>query len=337
MPDFTLQFVYSLGDFDTSGSLDAVPDEQGARAQGSPPWQLQLNAGVSPQQLTINDDDSVFDEIGGSDQILTSPITIDGVTYPIGDTVIINYVITTDSGFEGFSITIGSNNTGNNTTTAFVTNQPMVPGQTYEFTSEGNIGNNGRPYSEFVCFTLGTKIRTPNGELRIEDLSIGSLVETLDDGPQSVKWIGQRTVPAVGKFAPVIIREGTLGATADLVVSPNHRILVLGRAPQVILGLDGALVAAKTLVNGASIQRRSTGFVTYFHLMFDRHQIVWANNCLSESLFLGERALSGLDHDQRVELFELFPELKKSKSRQRAMPARPLATTYEGRALAAFL
>ncbi|MEP0190216.1 MAG: hypothetical protein ABJE00_07380, partial [Erythrobacter sp.] len=128
MPDFTLQWVYQLDDFNTAGALDAVPNEQGARAQGSPPWQIQLDAAAFPLQITVSDDDPNFNEIGDPGQVLASDVTIDGVTYLAGARVVINYVITTDDGFEGYSISLGSNNTGNNTTTAFITNTPLVPG-----------------------------------------------------------------------------------------------------------------------------------------------------------------------------------------------------------------
>ncbi len=334
MPDFTLQYVYGLDDFDTA--FDAVPDELGARAEGSPPFNLQLNAGVSPQQITITDDDPDFNEIGGNDQVLASPVTIDGVTYPAGSTVVINYVITTDDGFEGFSITIGANNTGNNTTTAFITNQPMTPGQLYEFTSEENIGNSSRPYAEFACFAHGTMIATADGERRIQDLTVGDHVATLDHGVQSIRWIGHRTVAGVGGMAPVVIRAGTLGATSDLTLSQNHRALVSGSATELLLGTDEALVPIKSLVNGATILFSPTGFVTYAHLMFDRHEIIFANGCPVESLFLGDRLGDMMNQDQLFEIGALFPELHLNGI-PIVKPARRLAKAYEGVALAELL
>ncbi|WP_343035140.1 Hint domain-containing protein [Parasulfitobacter algicola] len=73
----------------------------------------------------------------------------------------------------------------------------MVPSQTYEFTSEGNIRDNSRPYAQFACFTLRMMIATPQGNRRIETLTPGDLVTTRDHGDQPVRWIGQRTVPAI--------------------------------------------------------------------------------------------------------------------------------------------
>jgi hypothetical protein len=334
MPAFTLQYVYALGDFDTSAGLDSVPNEQGARAQGSPPWNLQLNAGASPQQLTANDGDGVFNEISSADQTLIDPITIDGVTYPVGSRVLLNYVITTDSGFQGFSITIGSNNSGNNTTTAFITTEPLVPGQLYTFTSEGNIGNStAYPHTEFACFVAGSMVATPEGDTAIEDLNVGDLVETMDDGPQRIRWIGKRTLPGTGKMAPVVFQTGTLGATSDLAVSPNHRMLIEGAPAELFLGQSAAFVAAKALVNGTTVERMPQASVSYVHIMFDAHQIIWANGVPSESFFASANALASLEGDQARELEALFPGAFKSSESSPYAMARPETRLFEGRLL----
>jgi len=334
MPDFVLQWVYSLGDFNTAGPLDAVPNEQGAQAQGSPPWQLQLNATATPQQVTVNDDDGSFNEIGDPGQVLAFPVIIDGTTYPAGARVVVNYVLTTDDGFEGYSITLGSNNSGNNTTTAFITNTPMVPGETYEFTSEGNIGNNNSfLFSQFACFTVGTSIKAAGGERLIEHLSVGDLVQTRDHGFQPIVWAGQRCVPAIRRMSPIRFTKGTLGASKDLIVSPNHRMLVSGNASELLLGIDEALVAAKHLVNGRNVFRHSTGLVTYAHIMFEQHEIVCGNGVWSESFFAGDQALDALSSEQLKEILFLFPEL----TEQSALLARPSTKAFEGRAISEML
>ncbi len=312
---YTLGYVYQLGDFDTSGSNIAPPNESGAVASGSPPYQMTLNSGVSPLQIVIDDADSTFNETKSSDpsQPLAYPVTIDGVTYPAGSHVVINYVLEDANGFEGFSITIGATNSGSNTTTAFITTAPMVPGQTYTFTSNSNIGNgNTRPYSDFACFTTGTFIDTPDGTRRIEDLVPGDLVMTLEHGAQPVRWIGRRTVAGISAMAPVLIRAGTLGVEKELLVSPNHRLLIAGAETELLTGHDTLLVPAKHLVNGKTIIRQPCGLVTYVHLLFDHHQIVTTQGCISESYFFDCNADNLLDSDQAAELLELFPELAQS-------------------------
>ena len=320
MPLFTLGYVYQLSDFSTSGSNITPPNEQGARAQGTPPFDITLNPGASPLQIVIDDDDNDFNETTGSDpsQPLANPVTIDGVTYPAGSHVVINYVLTDDNGFEGFSITIGSTNAGNNATTAFITNQPMVPGQTYTFTSEGNIGGNAgaRPYAEFACFASSTLVDTPDGPRRVETLLAGDLVTTLENGPQPLRWMSSRSVPGISTMAPVVIRAGTLGVDQDLYVSPNHRILVEGATVQLLTGFDTLLVAAKHLVNGKTIHQQPCGFVTYVHLMFDSHEIITTQGCRSESYFYDAASHDVLDNEQATELLRLFTDITTRTSTQ---------------------
>ncbi|WP_052249661.1 Hint domain-containing protein [Tateyamaria sp. ANG-S1] len=337
MPLYTLRWVYQLNDFDTTGGNITPPNEQGARAAGSAPFNIRLDPAAQPIQIVIDDDDADFNEAPtDTNQVLANDVTIDGVTYPAGSLVTINYVLTDDNGFEGFSITIGQNNNGNNTTTAFISNQPMVPGQQYIFTQEDNIGRNPRPYSEFVCFTAGTRIRVPGGTSFVEDLKPGDLVTTMDFGPQPIRWVGSRTVPGIGARAPVTIAAGTLGARRDLTVSPNHRILIDDPATELMTGEPSLLVAAKHLVNGQTIRTTPRGFVTYVHIMFDAHQVIWANGCASESFYLGEYAQRTLDTDQARELLALFPELAPDTGWNADM-AYPVATSHEGRVLATYI
>lgn len=309
---YVLGYVYQISDFDTSGSNIAPPNEQGAQAAGSPPFTMTLLSTAVPLRILIDDADVTFHETGGTDtlQELAEPVTIDGVLYPTGSHVILNYRLTDDDGYEGFSITIGATNTGGNTTTAFITNQDMVPGQTYVFTSESNIGNNDtEPYAQFACFTAGTLIETADGPKRIETLVAGDMVLTADDGAQPVRWVGQCTVLGVGAMAPITIHKGTFGASHPLTVSPNHRILVEGAVAQLVTGHDSILVAAKRLVNGHSVTQDPRGFVTYVHVMFDRHQIITAYSCKSESYFLSDQSNDVLEAETMAELLELFPDL----------------------------
>ncbi|MEP5195569.1 MAG: Hint domain-containing protein [Roseobacter sp.] len=253
------------------------------------------------------------------------------MTYLAGARVVINYVITTDDGFEGYSISLGSNNTGNNTTTAFITNTPLVPGQTYEFTSEGNIGNsNNFGFDDFACFAAGTLISTINGNQLVEHIKVGDLVTTRDYGDLAVTWIGKRTIPGVGKMAPILFRSGAFSVTKDLIVSPNHRMLFSGYEAELLFGEQEILVPAKALINDNTILRVETGLVTYVHLMFEEHQIICANGAWSESFFAGQEALGNMDDEQLQEFYELFPEKRNCTAMR---PARPIAKSFEGKLL----
>ncbi|MCA0043114.1 Hint domain-containing protein [Celeribacter litoreus] len=161
-----------------------------------------------------------------------------------------------------------------------------------------------------VCLVRGTLIDTPNGPRYIETLSEGDLVHTLDYGPQPIRWIGSRRVQAEGHLAPILIKRGALGNLRDLKVSPNHRMMIRGAEAELLFGERDVLVAAKHLVNDDTIRRAPGGFVDYFHMLFDAHQIIFAEACPTESLFPGQETLSSVDEEAKSEILTLFPELE---------------------------
>ncbi|MCP5038451.1 MAG: Hint domain-containing protein, partial [Rhodobacteraceae bacterium] len=105
-----------------------------------------------------------------------------------------------------------------------------------------------------TCFAYGTSIKTEKGLRLIEELDVGDLVITRDNGPKPILWISRRGHPAIGKEAPVLIRKGALGNNSDLLVSQQHRMLISGWRAELYLGVDEALIAAKHLVNDKTIR-----------------------------------------------------------------------------------
>lgn len=149
-----------------------------------------------------------------------------------------------------------------------------------------------------VSFTRGTCITMASGQQRpIEDLHIGDKVLSRDDGPQIVRWIGQTTMRAVGDFAPVLISKGTLNNENDLVVSPNHRLFIYQRVDEIGAGRSEVLVKAKHLINGDTVTCVEGGFVDYFQLLFDDHQIIFAEGIAAESMLLDQRTTPALPDD----------------------------------------
>lgn len=191
-----------------------------------------------------------------------------------------------------------------------------------------------------TCFGMGTMIDTASGLRRVETLHPGDLVLTRDRGLQPLRWQGGSHVTAEGLEArpnlrPILIRAGALGAGSpvrDLVVSPQHRVLVRSRIAHRLFEDGEILVAAKDLIGLPGIEVMvPAGGVTYFHLLFDRHEIVMSDGAWSESLFTGPQALNSVSDAARREILALFPELADGRVPQ---PARRLLTGREARQLA---
>ena len=162
-----------------------------------------------------------------------------------------------------------------------------------------------------ICFTPGAQILTPHGERAIETLRSGDMVITRDHGPQPIRWIGRRTVPGVDKFAPISIAAHVLdGATRDLLVSPQHRLLFTGYKAELLFGFDEVLVAAKHLVDGRDVIAAPQAAVTYIHMMLDCHEVVYANGAATESFHAGDVGISAISDQSREEMFSIFPELR---------------------------
>lgn len=159
-----------------------------------------------------------------------------------------------------------------------------------------------------VCFAAGTLIATPDGPRPIETLRPGDLIETLDHGALPLRWIGAARVAGTGRHAPVHICKGALGNLRDLYVSQNHRMLISGPMAELLFAEAQVLVAAKHLLNDCSIRLAPRPRVTYFHLLLDEHQVIFAEGTPAESLFLGQEALGALDEDSRDEILSLLPE-----------------------------
>lgn len=176
---------------------------------------------------------------------------------------------------------------------------PLDPHSQYRLVGVDPLAARAR-MAEVACvsFTRGTRITMASGQqCLIEDLKVGDKVLSRDDGPQAVRWIGQTTMRAVGDFAPILITKGTLNNENDLIVSPNHRLFIYQRVDEVRAGRSEVLVKAKHLINGDTVRRNEGGFVDYFQLLFDDHQIIFAEGIAAESLLLDERTTPALPDD----------------------------------------
>lgn len=169
-----------------------------------------------------------------------------------------------------------------------------------------------------ICFTPGTRIDTPRGPRLVQDLREGDLVQTRDSGPQQVQWIGSRRITGarmhvMPHLRPVRIRTGALGVERpdqELLVSPQHRMLVRRSSARALFNTDEVLIAARDLIDDSTvIIDHTVREVTYIHLLLPSHQIVLANGVETESFHPASADLATLDQTDRRRLLECRPEL----------------------------
>ncbi|WP_299843963.1 Hint domain-containing protein [uncultured Jannaschia sp.] len=161
-----------------------------------------------------------------------------------------------------------------------------------------------------VCFGEGTAILTPAGEVAIERLRPGDLVVTRDNGPQPLLWsamrrLGPVELAAAPRLRPIEIAAGAFGNDRRLVVSPQHGLL---------LALDGEELFVRAthlaeLRGGKARRRMGCRQVTYWHLLFEHHQVIFSNGLASESFFPGPMALGSLVTTALDDLLILAPSL----------------------------
>jgi hypothetical protein len=170
-----------------------------------------------------------------------------------------------------------------------------------------------------ICFTPGTRIETPEGPRLIEELREGDRVQTRDSGAQDIRWIGSRRMTGARLFAmprlrPVRLRAGALGVDvpdAELLVSPEHRVLVRGEVARSLFNTPEVLVMARDLINNDSVAvDLAAREVTYIHLLLPGHEIIWANGVETESFHPASAALATLTEADRARLLALDPELE---------------------------
>lgn len=188
------------------------------------------------------------------------------------------------------------------------------------------------------CFTPGTRIATARGERAVEDLRVGDRVLTRDNGYRVIRWIGRRELSGAELAAhpalwPVRIAAGALGQEApmrEMLVSPQHRVLIRDAQAELLFGEREVLVKARHLVGrpGIEVMHRPAS-VTYVHLLFDEHELVLSDGIWTESFQPGALTVSALDEEARAELRLLFPELFSGDRKNVPISARPSLKRHE--------
>lgn len=239
------------------------------------------------------------------------------VSSPLQET---GFVVT--DGAQRFTVTVIEVSTGAPPLLMFMDRVPprntdlWVVHHTMELVHPAQTGISG---TGVICFTPGTRIATPDGPRMVQDLREGDLVQTKDSGAQEVLWVGSRRMTgarlfAMPKLRPIRFRTGALGVERpdqELIVSPDHRMLIRGRAARALFNTDEVLVAARDLVNGQTIViDMALKEVTYVHLLLSSHQVLWANGIETESFHPAQADLTSLADADRMRLLAMFPALE---------------------------
>ncbi len=177
-------------------------------------------------------------------------------------------------------------------------------------------GAGARTAGGVICFAPDTRLATPYGPRAIQDLRPGDLIQTRDNGAQPILWTGHRRMSGARLYAmphlrPIRFKAGALGVgrpDEDLLVSPQHRMLLRGPAAQALFSTNEVLVAAEDLINDSTIcVDHALREVTYIHVMLEAHNVVWANGLETESFHPSNTALDLLDPVQREVLQGFLP------------------------------
>lgn len=277
--------------------------------------------------------DTNFDD-NDTNQVLNGTQTIDGTTHANGTRVEAEYRLTLRDPNTGQTWDVIGYNV-NNSNPAFGTVEglafvgpvggfPPIGVDLLVVSAFEGPGSAGQPAVDAgnlaspPCLTAGCRVATPSGAVAVEDLRVGDLVWTYDGPARPIRWIGSIGVSAAQlaanpAFRPVRIARNAFGRDRpdrDTLLSQQHRILLSDWRAEMFYGLDEVLVAARHLQNDRTIRvATDVATVTYYHLMFDRHEIIEVNGLETESFHPGPCALRSLPDPRRDEVLALFPEL----------------------------
>ncbi|CUH44969.1 Hint domain-containing protein [Ruegeria atlantica] len=267
-----------------------------------------------PGNPTLPDTGTVFNgdfnsDESGDDLTQTGTVTnLDGsTTFLSGDIYLEESYTLTDP--DGGTITVYRVEVEGDLA-GYITSEPLEPGTEYSMAivngTPGNAPDTANPTSivDVPCFTKGTLIETPNGMRPIETLAVGDEVVTMDRGPQRIRWIGARALTGQELSEKPQLRPIRIAAGLAGVSTASHAVAIR------MFETSEILVAAHSLVgiSGISVEEDAES-VEYYHMLFEQHEIVFAEGAPSECLFAGSEALRAVPPEARAEMLELFPAL----------------------------
>ncbi|MEM0990013.1 MAG: Hint domain-containing protein [Pseudomonadota bacterium] len=186
-----------------------------------------------------------------------------------------------------------------------------------------------------ACFAPGTSILTDQGDRPVETLWPGDRIVTADRGLQTLRWIGRREVIVDAanergdKDKPIEIKVGALGnglPRRTLIVSPQHRLVLCGPVVCAMVGHAEVLAPAKGLTGHERIRvMKGKRRIVYLSLLFDQHEVIFAEGAPTESFRPGPVALSEFAAEHREQVYAIYPQLR-DDPQDLGPPARPIIT-----------
>ena len=289
--------TFGIGDNDVGGGISSETGAAPTLVSGDPSLPPGWNVG-----------DTFF---FGSDRNLSDQVVEDALLYPRVNDAWQSSFFALREGSDPYQVgeTLG--------TVTFGSNTPSVGG------SSSGVEE---VTPQLACFARGTLIEGDRGVIAVQDLTPGMLVRTRDNGLKSVRWIGTCTVDADEmaanpKLRPVRIAKGALGSgrpNRDLMVSRQHRVLVRSPIAQRMFSTDEVLVPAVKLIDLAGIEIVTENrCLEYFHILFDRHEVIRSDGAWTESMFAGPEGLKVMPGSASAE----FGALHVARSAARHIPA----------------
>lgn len=170
--------------------------------------------------------------------------------------------------------------------------------------------------SAFAAFARGTLVQTVQGDVAIEDLQPGDMINTSSGEPAELVWIGSSNfVPAdAGRRMPLVrIMPDSFGQdrpSSFLTVGPAARVL---HTPPQLRGEAGGtrlLTPVREFVDGVNvIEVVPPTPVRLFHICLSRHAVIKAGGLEMETFHPGAQATRAVSQNLRDRFLSLFPQI----------------------------
>jgi len=265
---------------------------------------------VQKYDLVDNDDDG---DVGGAGGDTVNGVDVDRA-YP-GDTVTVDNGDGTTSTITGTTFYLADGARVFTPTDGSVLDDLELVSTTWvSGTGDLDVGDLGPP-----CLVAGTLVETAGGPVPVEALKAGMSIVGQDGRLITLRMVlstafNARDLAQNPKLAPVRIVAGALGnglPKRDLLVSRQHRMVVSAKSVALMFGCDEVLLPATKLTSLPGIfLDLSVSDPAYYHLVFDQHEIIYAEGAATESLFVGAEAMRSISDEAREELLTMFPELQ---------------------------